>query len=424
MGEPIVRGGTRRRGVRGGRAVGARLLAVALVVVAGAAHADATIPVAQGGGLVLHAACPETPERALLSGYPVPMPAAPRARLFRYRLDGGAPAVGTVEPHPDGVALRFPGGAWLNADTVAVVLPVAWQRLRFAPVAGAARACGVAVPQDGKRARFAAIQTALAARGLDPGRTDGVFDPATGAAIAAYQSYFGLVVDGAPTPALRRHLAANPTPALDLPTLRALAALVEGHWRPPGWARGAWGLTVPVRLRLAGDGTVLAATALAAGAPRLDRVADTAAHAALAAGRLAGAAGLPRDLVLHLTLPVGAAHRAYARRMAARLAGHRAFAGLPPAAAGGRVATMRLHIDGAARTIRSEVLDAGTLTPAALARARAAIARLPRILPPPAEGGPNVFAMDITLFARAPHVLPGRVAWSDWPAPDMGGDEE
>ncbi len=25
---------------------------------------------------------------------------------------------------------------------------------------------------------------------------------------------------------------------------------------------------------------------------------------------------------------------------------------------------------------------------------------------------------------RAPHVLPGRVAWSDRPAPDMEGDEE
>ena len=88
---------------------------------------------------------------------------------------------------------------------------------------------------------------------------------------------------------------------------------------------------------------------------------------------------------------------------------------LPPGAPGGRAAELRLHIDGAARTVRAEMLDTGALTPAQVARVRAAVGALPRLPPPPPDEGANVFVMDVTLFARPPHVVAGRAAFSDWP---------
>ncbi len=394
--------------------IGRAISVLALCAVLPAAVAE-TIPVARDAdGVVLTAACPEAPERALISGHPVPVPAPPRARLFRYRIDGAAPAVGTVEPHPDGVGLRFPNGAWLNGDLLAVALPGAWQRLTFALAPGAAARCGVAAPKAGERRLIAAVQSALAAHGLAPGRADGVFDTATGAAIRRYQAYFGMIVDGVPSPALRGHLAAHPPAGAGIDRLRALAARIERHWRPPGWARGAWSLTIPVGLRLDDDGMVVSAS-VADGDPRFARIARSAAEAALATGRLANGAALPRELVLHLTLPVGDMQRKYARKVAARLARHRAFAGLPPGAPGGRAAVMRLHIDGAAGTVRAELLDGGVLSPEAIDRIRAAAAHARRLPPVPMGEGPRVFVMDVTLFARAPYVLPGRVAFSDWP---------
>ena len=386
-------------------------LAAALALAAPAA-AETIVAGRSADGVELRAACPEAPERAVIAGHPVPVPADPGARLFRYRLDGAAPAIGTVERHPEGAALRFPDGRWLNADVVDAALPGAWQRLAFTLFPEAARACGAAAPKAEKRALFAAIQTMLAARGLAPGRTDGVFHPETGAAIRAWQAHHGLIVDGVPSPALRGHLEETPPAAVDFATLRAMAARVESVWRPPNWVRGAYGLTVPVQVRLDADGTVVSATA-EGGDLRIGRTAEDAARTA---GRLAHGGGAPRELVLHLTMPVPASHRKYARKIAQRLAlyGHRSFGRLPPAAPGGRAAAFRLHIDGAAKTVRTETLDAGVLSPAMLARMRAAVARLPRIPPVPVEGGPNVFVMDVTLFSRPPHVLPGRVAFSDW----------
>ena len=146
-----------------------------------------------------------------------------------------------------------------------------------------------------------------------------------------------------------------------------------------------------------------------------DRVARTAAGAALAVGRLTDDPGAPRDLLLHVTLPADAAGRAYAGALARRLARHRVFAALPPATAGGRAALLRLHIDGAAKTARTEFIEPGSLSSAQLAGVRAAVARLPRIPPPPADGEPPVFAVDLTLFARAPYVVAGRAAFADWP---------
>ena len=392
-------------------------LAAAIAAAAPAYAADRIVAATGEGGLVLRVACPEAPHRALLSGHPVPLPAPLRARLFRYRLDGAAPAIGALEAAADGVVLRFPSGAWLNADRAEALLPAAWQRLAFAPSPAAAEACGVAGPGPERRAAIAAIQTGLAAHGLSPGRADGVFDAATGAAIAAYQRYFGLLADGAPSAALRAHLAETPPRRLGVPARRALAARIESLWRPPGWARGAYALTVPVRLRLDARGAVVEAAVerRAPGGSFTRRVAQTAARAALAAGRLTDDARTPRDLLLHLTLPVDDTARGYARALARRLARHRAFAALPPAAPGGRAAFLRLHIDGAAKTIGADILDSGALSTAHLAGLRAAIARLPRIPPPPADGGPPVFAVDLTLFARAPHVVAGRVAFSDWP---------
>lgn len=400
-----------------------RCVAFALAAAFPAAAAETLVAAIGEDGIALRVACPQAPHRAVLSGYPIPLPAPPRARLFRYRLDGAAPAVGILEAAGNGIVLRFPSGDWLNADRAEVLLPAAWQRLAFAPSPAAAAACGVAAPKPEKRARIAAIQAGLAAHGLSPGRTDGVFDAATGAAIVAWQRYFGLLADGAPSAALRAHLAATPPGGLGVPARRALAARIARLWRPPGWARGAYSLTVPLRLRLDARGTVTqAAVGTGMGARSdgfADRVALTAASAALAVGRLtddpSDDSGAPRDLLLHVTLPADAAGRAYAGALARRLARHRVFAAVPPAAAGGRAALLRLHIDGAAKTIRTDVLEPGSLSPARIAGVRAAVARLPRIPPPPADGEPPVFAVDLTLFARAPYVVAGRAAFADWP---------
>ena len=401
------------------------VLRCAVFALATAFPAAAETLVAAGGegGLSLRVACPQAPHRAVLSGHPVPLPEPLRARLFRYRLDGAAPAIGMLEAAGDGVVLRFPSGDWLNADWAEALLPAAWQRLAFAPSPAAAAACGAAAPKPGKRALTAAIQAGLAAHGLSPGRTDGVFDAATGAAIVVWQRYFGLLADGTPSSALRAHIAATPPGGLDLFARRALAARIARLWRLPGWARGAYALTVPLRLRLDARGAVTHAAVEAGPDARSDRFADRAAQtavgAALAVGRLTARPthdpGAPRDMLLHVTLPVDAAARAYAGALARRLARHRVFATLPPAAAGGRAALLRLHIDGAAKTIRTDVLEPGALSPAQLAGVRAAVARLPRIPPPPADGEPPVFAAELTLFARAPYVVAGRAAFSDWP---------
>lgn len=45
-------------------------------------------------------------------------------------------------------------------------------------------------------AKVLALQQALLAQGIDPGAIDGVFGPATAAAVAAFQGAEGLVVDG------------------------------------------------------------------------------------------------------------------------------------------------------------------------------------------------------------------------------------
>ena len=396
-----------------------RLLAAiagAVLCAAPAAPAAAeTLAIARDdAGAALLARCPEAPHRAILAGHPVPMPAVPAARLFRYRLDGAAPAVGAMAPDPLGAALRFPDAAWMRADLVELVLPAAWQRLAFAPRRQAARRCGARAPAPEKRARIVAIQRGLAAHGLDPGRTDGVYAAATGAAIRAWQAWYGPLVDGVPSAALRDRLAAIAA-GPGVPALRAFAARIERLWRPPAWARGAWRFIAPLRLRIGAGGAVLSAEVeIADSGSRAARIAHSAAEAALAAGRLPGAP--PGALGLRLLKPVSALDRDYARKTARRLARHRALIGLPPAAPGGRAAVIRLHIDGAARTVRMETLDRGLLSDAALARIAAAAASLPRLPPPPAGGGPPVFAMDITLFARPPRALPGRPAFSDWPA--------
>ena len=397
-----------------------RYAVFALATAVPAVAAAETLVAAIGeDGLALRVACPQAPHRAVLSGYPAPLPEPRRARLFRYRLDGAAPAIGMLEAAGDGVVLRFPSGDWLNADRVEALLPAAWQRLAFAPSPGAAAACGAAAAKPEKRARIAAIQAGLAAHGLSPGRMDGVFDAATGAAIVAWQRYFGLLPDGAPSPALRARLAATSPDGLGVPARRALAARIARLWRPPGWARGAYSLTAPLRLRLDARGAVTHAAVETGPGGRsdgfADRVARTAAGAALAVGRLTDDPGAPRDLLLHVTLPVDAAGRAYAGALARRLARHRVFPTAPPAAAGGRAALLRLHIDGAAKTVRTDILDPGALSSAQLAGVRAAVARLPRIPPPPADGEPPVFAVDLTLFARAPYVVAGRAAFADWP---------
>lgn len=390
------------------------LAAIAGAALFAAPAAADTVAVARDdAGAALLARCPEAPRRAIVAGHPVPMPAVPSARLFRYRLDGAPPAVGAMEPDPLGAALRFRDGAWMRAGLVEIVLPVAWQRLAFAPEPDAAGRCGAPPPAPEKRALMAAIQRGLAAHGLDPGRTDGVYAAATGAAIRAWQAYWGPLVDGVPSAALRDRLAAAPA-GPGVPALRAFAAQIERRWRPPAWARGAWRLVAPLRLRIGAGGAILSAEAEIGAAGGDRRIARTAEDAALAAGRLPGAP--PGMLRLRLAKPVSAIDREYARRVARRLARHRALIGLPPAAPGGRAALVRLHVDGDARTIRMETLDRGALSDAALARIGAAVAGLPRLPPPPAGGGPAVFAMDIALFARPPRALPGRSAFSDWPA--------
>ena len=395
------------------RAAARRALVLGALAAAGPAAAETVAVARDPGGAALSAACPEAPFRAVLSGHPVPLPAVPRARLFRYRIDGGPPAVGVAAPHPDGVALRFPNDSWLGADLVALLLPGAWQRLDFAPAPEAARRCGAAPKTAGKRALVAAIQSALAARGLDPGRADGVFDAATGAAIEAYQRYFGPRADGVPSPALRDRMARDGARGQDLAALAAMAARVESAWRPPAWARGAWSAAVALRIRLDAGGRAAAAEPAGAAEGTLGRLARSAAEAALAAGPLA-AAGAPREVVLRVALPVSETSKRYARAVTRRLAARGRFGRLPPGAPGGRAAELRLHIDGAARTVRAEMLDTGALAPAQVARVRAAVGELPRLPPPPDEGA-NVFVMDVTLFARPPHVVAGRTAFSDWP---------
>ncbi len=379
------------------------------------AAAAKLVPVARGAdGVTLLAACAEAPHRALIADHPVVVPAAPAARLFRYRIDGAPPATGFVEPTADGVVLRFPNRAWLNADFLSVILPGARQRFAFSARPEAV-ACGGAAPRDDKRDRTRNLQKALAAHGLASGRTDGVFSAETEAAIRAYQAYFGLMVDGIPSAELGEHLTKSRQDAVNIPRLQGLAAQIVHHWRPPAWARGAWALTVPLRLRLDETGAVISADAEVGDGAAARRAAGAAVDAAYAAGSLADSAGLPRDLLVQVTLPVPKVHRHYARILARRLARQRVFRGLPPGAPGGRAGVLRLHIDGPARLTRVEVLEAGALRPARLALMRERLARLPSMPPPPAGGGPNLFIADITLFSRAPYVLPGRVAFPDWP---------
>lgn len=66
-------------------------------------------------------------------------------------------------------------------------------------------------------ADVSALQSALAARGFNPGAADGAFGPATASALKAFQSSAGLTADGIAGPATAAALGLVDTPAIDSP---------------------------------------------------------------------------------------------------------------------------------------------------------------------------------------------------------------
>ncbi len=133
------------------------------------------------------------------------------------RADGGALPRSDMEG-----AIVLPQGhegpAFLVYDNFEVILD--WNRsIHYAVAVGhlADRLIGAPPLRTGRdvddralsREQVMELQRRLAARGFEPGATDGVPGPGTRAAVRAYQASAGLPADGYPSPALLEHLRAR-----------------------------------------------------------------------------------------------------------------------------------------------------------------------------------------------------------------------
>jgi peptidoglycan hydrolase-like protein with peptidoglycan-binding domain len=128
--------------------------------------------------------------------------------------------------------------------------PAFYQQLRAgtATASAAATASATDYPVTGRRAErrtLREIQGALAARGYDPGETDGVMHPRTRSAIRAFQTDARLDVTGEPSPLLLNQLHTGASAAGGA-ALRIADSFTDGDYtQNPAWTvrSGQWQVT-------------------------------------------------------------------------------------------------------------------------------------------------------------------------------------